>query len=251
VWVPAGDFFGTAYKNTRSSTWNSSVDEHMKMESYWLMPFKKSCKLSLVNYGDQEVHADLTVELSKYNWRKNSMYFGAAWHEYHQILTAGSELTGGTGHHRDINFADIGGKGVYAGDAVSVFNTVEAWWGEGDEKIFVDGESFPPSIGTGTEDYYGYAWCRPELFSHPFIAQPSGSGNFHPGLTINMRYRVLDAIPFKSSISSNIELWHWLPAVINYALTTYWYVLPPYEVNIRPDTAMVKRPVPIDPEKPF
>ena len=246
VWVPAGDFFGTGYKKTTSATWNSQVDENMTMESYWLMPFREDCQVMLVNYGNQEVKAELRVGTSEYKWMNNSMYFGAAWHEYHQIMTAGSELTGGTGLHRDINFADIKGKGVYAGDAVTVFNTVDAWWGEGDEKIFTDGESFPSSIGTGTEDYYGYAWCRPELFSHPFIAQPSGSGNFHPGLTINMRYRVLDAIPFKSSISSNIELWHWLPAVINYALTSYWYVLPPYELNIKPDTAMVKKPVPIN-----
>ena len=179
------------------------------------------------------------------------MYFGSSWHEYHQILTAGAESVGGTGKHRDINFADIKGNGVYAGDAVTVFNTIDAWWGEGDEKIFVDGESFPSSFGTGTEDYYGYAWCRPELFSHPFIAQPSGSGNFKPGLTINMRYRSLDAIPFKTSISSNIELWHWLPTFINYALTTYWYVHPDYEINTKPDPEAVKKPIHIDPERPM
>ena len=251
VWVPAGDFFGTGYKKTKSSTWNSKVDDKLTLESYWLMPFKNSCIITLINYGYQEVQAEAQAEIVKYNWTDRSMYFGAAWHEYHQIVTAGAVETGGTGKHRDINFADIKGRGVYAGDAVTVFNTVDAWWGEGDEKIFVDGESFPSSFGTGTEDYYGYAWCRPELFSHPFIAQPSGSGNFHPGLTINMRYRDLDAIPFKSAISSNIELWHWLPAVINYALTTYWYVLPPYEINIKSDPGSVSIPVPIDPEKPL
>jgi hypothetical protein len=251
VWVPAGDFFGTGYKKTSSSTWNSSVDEKMTMESYWLMPFKKELVVTLLNCGDQKVDARLEMEVSKYKWLKNSMYFGASWHEYHQILTAGSEATGGTGLHRDINFADIRGRGLYAGDAVTVFNTVDAWWGEGDEKIFVDKESFPSSIGTGSEDYYGYAWCRPELFSHPFIAQPSGSGNFHAGLTINMRYRVLDAIPFRSAISSNIELWHWLPAVINYALTSYWYVIPPYDINIKPNRGAVSIPIPFDPEKGF
>jgi hypothetical protein len=250
VWVPAGDFFGTGYKKTSSKTWNSSVDGQMNMESFWLMPFRGNATVSLINYSEQTVKADLKVESSKYIWSKNSMYFGAAWHEYHKIQTAGSEATGGTGRHRDINFADIKGKGVYAGDAVTVLNTVDAWWGEGDEKIFVDGEPFPSNIGTGTEDYYGYAWCRPETFSHPFIAQPSGSGNFNPGLTINMRYRDLDAIPFKSSISSNIELWHWLPAVINYALTTYFYVLPPYEINIKPDRDVVRLPVNIYPPTP-
>ena len=246
VWVPVGDFFGTGYKKTKSSTWNSKVDDQMNMETYWLMPFQNNCFLSIINYGKQTVKAKINVETSKYNWEKNNMYFGSSWHEYNKILAEGAESTGGTGHHRDINFIEITGMGIYAGDAVTVFNTVDAWWGEGDEKIFVDGEAFPSSIGTGTEDYFGYAWCRPELFTHPFIAQPSGSGNFNPGLTINMRYRSLDAIPFKSSISSNIELWHWVRSFINYGLTTYWYILPPYEINIKPDPEAVKLALPAE-----
>lgn len=36
--------------------------------------------------------------------------------------------------------------------------TIDWWWGEGDEKFFVDGEKFPSSFGTGSEDYIGYAW---------------------------------------------------------------------------------------------
>ncbi len=251
VWVPVGYFFGTGSKETYSSTWNSMVDGKNAMESYWTMPFRNNCTISLLNLGEQEIKTELDIITSAYKWDETSMYFGASWHEYHQILTAGAKVAGGTDMHRDINYADIKGIGVYAGDAVTVFNTVDSWWGEGDEKIFVDGESFPSSIGTGTEDYYGYAWCRPELFTHPFISQPSGSGNFYPGLSVNMRYRSLDAIPFRSSISSNIELWHWLPAVINYGLTSYWYVKPPYEINIKPDRKEVQRPVPIDPEKPL
>ena len=250
IWVPAGHFFGTAYRETTSSTFFSSVDNELKMESYWLMPFRKNCIIRLINFGGEEVKADLEAETAYYKWDRNSMYFGASWHEYHQIEAAGSELTGGTGLHRDISFADIAGQGVYAGDAITVLNSVDAWWGEGDEKIYVDGESFPSSFGTGTEDYYGYAWCRPEVFTHPFIAQPDGSGNFHPGTSVNMRYRSLDAIPFRTRISSNIELWHWLPAVINYSLTTYWYTIPPFTISIKPDPESVKRPVPADPSSP-
>jgi len=247
VWVPAGEFLGTGYKKSGFVTWNSLVDRYNRMESYWLMPFRKECEITLHNYGNQTVTAEINVDFADYEWKSNSMYFGASWHEYNQIQTAGSDRTGGTGLHRDINYADITGKGVYAGDAVTVYNTVDAWWGEGDEKIFVDGESFPSSIGTGTEDYYGYAWCRPELFSHPFIAQPSGDGNFYPGLTINTRYRSLDAIPFNKQISSNIELWHWLPAKINYALTTYYYISTPFEINIKGNRESVIIPLPAEP----
>jgi hypothetical protein len=243
VWVPAGEFFGTGYKRTTSSTWESKVSESGEMTSFWLMPFKKSVSVKLINFGSQTVSAKMKVETKDYQWRSSSMYFGASWHEYYNIKSAGAKSVGGTGNHCDINFADIDGKGVYAGDAITVFNTADAWFGEGDEKIFVDGEAFPSSIGTGTEDYYGYAWCLPELFTHPFIAQPSGSGNFTPGLTVNMRYRVLDAIPFRKSISSNIELWHWAPTIINYALTSYWYVFNPYQTNIKPKPWSVTNPV--------
>ncbi len=130
------------------------------------------------------------------------------------------------------------------GDAVILFNTMYAWWGEGDEKVYVDGEAFPSSIGTGTEDYYGYAWSRPEKFAnHPFIAQPDGSGNFRPGYTVNMRHRSLDAIPFNKSLKFDMEMWHWTKAVINHAPVTRFYMMPGGKTNIIPDTAGVLAPV--------
>jgi hypothetical protein len=245
IWVPAGEFFGTGYMRSSSVTWNSMADTTGKMSALWLMPFRESCSVRLINFGFGETDAELSVETIPYEWKRNSMYFGASWHEYHNFNAAGAEATGGTGKHCDLNFVDLSGEGVYAGDAITIFNTADAWFGEGDEKIFVDGEEFPSSIGTGTEDYYGYAWCRPEVFSHPFIAQPSGKGNFNPGQTINMRYRSLDAIPFRQSISSNIELWHWVNTVINYSMTAYWYVKPDYSSNTFPSPGSVQNPVPL------
>lgn len=244
VWVPAGDFFGSGHMRTNSSTFFTGSDSSGYLSSSWIMPFRKTSRVAIINYGQRDAQVELEVRYTRHRRTANTMYFGASWHEYHNILTAGSELTGGTGRHTDITFTEIAGKGVYAGDGITVFNTVDAWWGEGDEKIYVDGEEFPSSFGTGTEDYYGYAWCRPETFSHPFVAQPSGAGNFHPGQTINQRLRSLDAIPFSSGILSNIELWHWVPAVINYSLTSYYYFLAPAEVMIesKPVSAMTRVP---------
>lgn len=244
VWVPVGDFFGTGFEIHPYDTWYSSVSNEELMECSWIMPFRKKVRIRIHNFGEEEISVNAGISFDSYKWNRRSLYFGASWHEYNKIQSAGSEHVGGSGRHSDINFVDIKGRGVYAGDAVTVFNTADAWWGEGDEKIYVDSDTFPSSIGTGTEDYYGYAWCRPEEFSHPFIAQPSGKGNFHPGMTVNMRYRTLDAIPFRDSISSNIELWHWAPAVINYALTSYYYVQAGYTVNIRHDTTSARMPVP-------
>lgn len=243
VWVPAGDFFGTGYRILPFNTFYTQVSPGGELSSSWIMPFRDSAKIEFINYGVQPVEVEVNVSTKKYEWKKSSMYFGASWHEYYQVHTAKDPSAGNHTWHYDVNYVELEGKGVYAGDALTVFNTVDAWWGEGDEKIYVDGEYFPSSIGTGTEDYYGYAWCRPEKFSHPFIAQPSGAGNLSPGMTVNMRYRALDAIPFYSYLKADIEMWHWVKTKINYAMTSYWYAFPGTRLNRAPDEEAVKNPV--------
>ncbi|TFH28269.1 MAG: DUF2961 domain-containing protein [Bacteroidia bacterium] len=242
IWVPAGEFFGTANRTSPHQTWMNRSDEDGVMESHWVMPFQESCRLTFTNYGKENIKITGKVVLTDYQWKSNSMYFGSSWHEYRHLYTRDS-----LGNYFDLNFIGIKGKGLYVGDQITLFNTSYQWWGEGDEKIFVDGETFPSSFGTGSEDYYGYAFGRREPFSHPFISQPVGDGNEgnsnDGGLTVNMRHRSLDAIPFTSSINSNIELWHWAPARINYALTSYWYVQYPFELNVKPEIESVKYPV--------
>jgi len=135
----------------------------------------------------------------------------------------------------DLNFANLEGKGLYVGDGIALFNTGYKWWGEGDEKVYVDGEKFPSHFGTGTEDYYGYAWARPEAFTgHPFIAQPCGAGSYAPRYTTNTRLRSLDAIPFTKSLRFDMELWSHLESLINYAPAAFWYMLPGGR-NLNPD----------------
>ena len=238
VWVPAGEFFGTGYKELPHKTWVNQNTGDGLMTAAWLMPFQEKCTVTYINYGDEPIRLKGKVGLTNYNWRPNSMYFAACWHEYYHLNTRGED-----GWMFDLNYANINGKGLYIGDQITLFNMAQTWWGEGDEKIFVDGETFPSSIGTGSEDYYGYAFGHPEPFSHPFISQPSGAGNFVPELTIKMRHRSLDAIPFKTSISSNIEMWHWASTCINYAMTTYFYIQAPYELNVKPDIEAVKKKI--------
>ena len=245
IWAPVGEFFGTGYSVTPHKTWMNQRNEDGKMFSYWVMPFRKDCSLKFVNYGIENVHVTGVVGLDSYSWRNNSMYFGASWHEYYHQRTVDEK-----GMPFDLNFIDIIGKGVYVGDQITLFNNTYHWWGEGDEKIYVDGETFPSSFGTGSEDYYGYSFARQESFSHPFICQPTGVGNMARGETVNIRHRSLDAIPFNISISSNIELWHWADIYMNYALTTYFYTFPLYDKNIVPDLKSVKRKVVLS-EKDF
>jgi hypothetical protein len=238
IWVPAGEFFGSGYTLNPHKTWMNQVDDDGRMESFWMMPFREKCQLTFINLGRESVSLTGTAGLTPYKWKQESMYFGASWHEYYHINSRDER-----GSPFDLNFIDIKGKGIYVGDQITLFNNTYKWWGEGDEKIFVDGESFPSSFGTGSEDYYGYSFGRQEPFSHPFISQPVGTGNMSWGPTVNMRLRSLDAIPFSSSLNSNIELWHWADIRMNYALTTFYYVMPPFRININPDVESVKHPV--------
>lgn len=249
VWCPVGDFFGTGYQLREINTWYTEVSKDGVLSAWWVMPFEKNCTVSLLNLGKQNVTVSQgEIETGDWKWDENSMHFGTHWKEYYHLKTGEMKNNSGmVGGPFDLNYVTLSGKGVYVGDAVTLFNTVYAWWGEGDEKIYVDGEKFPSHIGTGTEDYYGYAWCRPEkIIGHPFIAQPDGSGNFVPGYTVNSRYRSLDAIPFKTSFKFDMEMWHWTRATINFAPVCFYYLQSGKDQNNQPDVEGAKRAIAIN-----
>jgi hypothetical protein len=140
---------------------------------------------------------------------------------------------------RDWNYVSVEGRGVYVGDTLCVVNPVPAWWGEGDEKIYFDDQTFPSHFGTGTEDYYGYAWCTPEFFQSPFHAQPRADGPRNFGHVTNTRVRLLDAIPFTKNFRFDMEVWHWHPCEVAYAAATYWYGRPGAKSLRQPDPAQL------------
>jgi hypothetical protein len=246
VWVPVGEFFGTGYQIRPYKTWYTEVTEKGNMSCWWNMQFKNSAKIRLTNYGVQDVVINsFAAWTEKSRWTGSSMHFGASWHELQEVESGGSSYVNGDDGHFDVNYVTLSGEGLYVGTGLTVFNTADAWWGEGDEKIWVDGESFPSFVGTGTEDYFGYAWCRPEKFSHFLIAQPDGSGNFHPGMSVNLRFYILDAIPFTESLKFDLELWHWAKTVMNYAPVSYWYMKPGGTTNVEPNIDAVRKKVPL------
>jgi hypothetical protein len=153
------------------------------------------------------------------------MHFHSAWRQQRLIPTR---------PYSDWNYVSITGKGVYLGDTLSLFNPAKQWWGEGDEKIRVDGEDFPSHFGTGSEDYYGYAWGHPAPFQGPFCNQPCAHPN-NLGPTTNTRTRVLDAIPFTKSLDFEMEVWHWADCKMDYAAATYWYARPGAACNRKPE----------------
>jgi hypothetical protein len=127
------------------------------------------------------------------------------------------------------------GRGRFCGVMLHVWNPRGSWWGEGDEKFFVDGEKFPSTIGTGSEDYFGYAWCNPTLFQNAYHDQTISMNN-RGHISVN-RWHIRQH-PFQKSFEAAIEKYYPNGKPTLYAATTYWYQaagqIDPYE------------PVPVD-----
>lgn len=222
VSVPVGEFFNTGlWRQEHHETRFTKVGDDGVMESRWVMPFAESCEVRLTNKDEVPVViSDSLAVCGDYAWDGRSMHFGTTYVSRPRLPTRVA------GAAYDIGLDRIEGKGVIAGTAVTVENTVADWWGEGDEKIWVDGEASPSYIGTGTEDHFGYAWCKPAPFSHPFLAQPTGEGNLAGGYSVNFRARILDAIPFEKSIRYDIEIWHWSDTLVDYDSVSFHYLKP-------------------------
>jgi hypothetical protein len=245
VWVPVGDFFNNVEKIQPFEMWERSVKADGTMVCRWVMPYKKNGAISIKNLWNEPL--DLTVNLitGKYEWDKNSMHFYASWRMDEPTPTFPLF---------DWNFITAEGKGVVVGDQWGVLNPREGWWGEGDEKIYVDDDferNFPSHFGTGTEDYYGWAGgivpTPADQFSKPFL------GNIivgHPrsmGYNVCTRTRVLDAIPFQQKIKFDVESscgtrqqWHFL----QYSQTTFWYGKPGVKYNRLPQPEMAALKLP-------
>ena len=217
VEVPLGDFFGAAPGLNPYESLPFSVSADGTLESRWVMPFQKSARVQARNLGKQLVNVEGEVSFAPYTWTDRSLYFHAVWRIEHDVSTEPKI---------DWNYLTATGRGVFAGVAFAIDNPVRAWWGEGDEKIYVDGEKFPSHFGTGTEDYFGYAWCSPALFTHAYHNQPrcDGPGNF--GRTSVNRFHIIDRIPFEKDFRFDMELWHWQKCLVNLAVTSYWYARP-------------------------
>ena len=220
AWCPLGDFFGCGVGLNPYKSWYTRVIGDGTLLSFWRMPFKKSAEASLINYGDRDIKVvQCMLSIEPYNWDERSMYFHADWRQERNIETVAGDGT------KDWNYIKLKGRGVFVGDVLSVLNRNPGWWGEGDEKVYVDGETFPSHFGTGTEDYYGYAWCTPEFFDSPFHFQPRAEGPANYGHATNGRVRLLDGIPFTKDFRFDMEVWHWVKTRIDYSVVNFWYGL--------------------------
>lgn len=215
---PLGDFFGTSPGESRYRSLPMGIDRDGTMWSAWFMPQRERGEIRLRNHGAAPVTLEVRAWTTPYAWHDRSLYFHAAWTRAARVPTM---------PRRDWTIADVRGPGVYVGTAMFIANPVRAWWGEGDEKIYVDGERFPSHFGTGTEDYFGYAWCANTVFQHAYHNQPRSDGPASYGHSAVNRWHILDRIPFRECLRFDMEVWHWTPSIeLDLGAVAYWYAAP-------------------------
>ncbi|MCG8310242.1 MAG: DUF2961 domain-containing protein [Cytophagales bacterium] len=227
VYCPVSEFFGTGVGLNPFQGWYRTVAEDGTLSCRWVMPYQQSGSISILNTSKQSVDVTFEARAGDWEWDDNSMYFHAGYRYQNPVPTR---------PYSDWNYIEALGRGVYVGDALTVYNPVKTWWGEGDEKIWVDGEDFPSIFGTGTEDYYAYSWGgrSTDFYEHPFHAQPCShvynklnrkttKERNTQGYSTETRTRALDVMPFGKSLKLDMEVWHWAECDMEYAVGMYWY----------------------------
>lgn len=218
VWVPLGDFFGTApgINEYRSLPLGATRDE---LYSLWYMPFASRAQVEILNESRQSLRGEILITHAPLARPVSSLgRFHAKWHR-DAFLPEDPD-------RRKIDWTMLitRGRGRFAGVMLEVWNPLGGWWGEGDEKFFVDGEKFPSTFGTGSEDYFGYAWCNPTLFQRGLHNQTISMGN-KGHISVN-RWHIADNVPFQKSFEAAIEKYFPNDRPTLYAATVYWYLQP-------------------------
>ncbi len=196
--VPLGDFFGNNLGRTvpyQSALF--STGEGRSFNCYIAMPFRKRARVMMINESktlSTPLFYDIDFIRTK-TLSPQSLYFHAIWQRQKKALGEDIEI-----------LPRVKGKGRFLGMSTALLvdpaygNT---WWGEGEVKMYLDGDSTYSSInGTGSEDYLGSAWglgTFVNLYQGCTVADTAKKEyNFY-------RLHVPDAIYFNKEIKVTIQ----------------------------------------------
>ncbi|WP_231424738.1 glycoside hydrolase family 172 protein [Pedobacter sp. Leaf250] len=221
IWVPLSDFSGGGTGSPRVRSWYLNADGQGKVNSRWLMPYRKLGKFVLKNVSEEKVSATISAKILPLAWDERSLYFHTSWKAERGIYL--HDKPEEYKKVREWNFASLSGFGIYKGDVLTIFNHSPAWYGEGDEKIWVDNEQFPSHFGTGTEDYYNSSWAPVVPFQTPFGGAPRADQESSHGYNTFFRTRNLDGIAFTKGLKFDLEMLSWVKGKMDCASTVYWY----------------------------
>lgn len=231
VEVPLGDFFcnghGLRYNVNSLAV---CVNPSGGFNCYWPMPFKKSAKITIENQRWEPIGGffyQITYALT--DIPDEVGYFHAQWRR--------SMTNRERPEH--VILEGVKGRGHYVGTFLAWTQFSSGWWGEGEVKFYIDGDTEHPTIcGTGTEDYFCGAWGFGESFCSPYTGYifhpPSGGISGTVPRHSMYRWHIMDPIRFRSDLRVTIQALGWWPngkfqpLTDDIASVAYWYQTEPH-----------------------
>jgi len=162
VSTPLGDFFGVGLGKT--ATFHNVFFANPEGRSFSCtipMPFKTGAKIKVTNESGKKLsHMFFDVDFqSNASWQEGWLYFHSYWSR-DTATTVGKDFE---------LLPSLRGKGRFLGVNIGIYSNPlygDAWWGEGEVKMYIDGDAaFPTLVGTGTEDYIGTGWGQAVFFN--------------------------------------------------------------------------------------
>jgi hypothetical protein len=196
VETPIGDFFaaGNGMKANVSTLPIEVTSYGRALNSYWHMPFRKKARVELENQSPRRLCVYCQIDwLQRPSLREDTLYFHARYHQEFPVKP-----------FTPYTIFEGQGEGQYVGQVLSTQNSLGSWYGEADDRYYIDGEETPSLVGTGTEDFFTDAWnrrpgkkrstisCTALIFSPPWRsgirrASPGRSARCRPSRSVSIR----------------------------------------------------------------
>ncbi len=240
---PVGDFFCMGWgKYAHVNSQAVTVNPGSAFNCYWVMPFRKSAKITMTNIDSKPMTLYFQIDYTLTDVPKDAGYFHAQYHRANPVKGGIDTLVSG-----------IEGKGQYVGTYLAWEVHNNGWWGEGEIKFYIDGDTkFPTINGTGTEDYFcgsynfdsQYRTSDGSLskgyteFSTAYAGLPQvirGDGNYNVMQRFGMyRWHIMDPIRFDKGLTVTIQDLGWgtegryMVQQSDISSVVYWYQLEPH-----------------------
>lgn len=233
VECPVGDFFACGWNRyAQVTSLPVCVNPGSAFNSYWLMPFRKSAKITMTNIGPETMTLYYQIDYTLTDVPEDAAYLHAQFRRVNPLP------------YKDVyTIVDgIKGRGHYVGTYMAWGVNNNRWWGEGEIKFYMDGDTdFPTIAGTGTEDYFcgsynfdvgkdngGYREFTTPYAGLSQVIRPDGlySANTRFGL---YRWHIMDPVRFEQDLKVTIQALGWrsggryLPMQDDIASVAYWY----------------------------
>ena len=233
VECPVGDFFCMGWgRYAQISSLAICVNPGSAFNSYWEMPFRKRCRMTLENLGDERMTLYYQVNYALTQVPDDAAYFHAQFRRTNP-LPSGQVYT---------LLEGVRGRGHYVGTCMAWGSNSRGWWGEGEIKFYLDGDGeFPTICGTGTEDYFcgsynfdvGVEAGGYREFTTPYaglhqVVRPDGRYSSQQRFGM-YRWHIPDPVRFESDLRVTMQALGWrsgpryLPLRDDLSSVAYWY----------------------------